>query len=62
MKKETLLILVCPACREKLTAKPEIENEAEIISGNLYCPPCDIYYPIENKIANMLAPELRDEF
>lgn len=62
MKKETLSILVCPACREKLTAKPEIETEDEIISGNLYCEKCGIYYPIENKIANMLPPELREEF
>ncbi|WNY28517.1 hypothetical protein MmiEs2_07080 [Methanimicrococcus stummii] len=62
MKKETLSILVCPACRNKLTAKPEEENETEIISGNLYCAECGIYYPIENKIANMLPPELRDEF
>ncbi|MDR0767308.1 MAG: methytransferase partner Trm112 [Methanosarcinales archaeon] len=62
MKKETLSILVCPVCRGKLTAKPETENEMEIISGNLYCGKCDIYYPIENKIANMLPPELRDEF
>ncbi len=62
MKKETLKILVCPACRGKLTAKPEIETENEIISGNLYCGKCSVYYPIENKIANMLPPELRDEY
>ncbi len=60
MKKETLTVLVCPACRKKLTAKPEIETDDEIISGNLYCGNCGIYYPIENKIANMLPPELRD--
>lgn len=35
MKKETLTILVCPSCRGKLTAKPKIETENEIISGNL---------------------------
>jgi len=62
MKKETLLILVCPICRQKLTVKPEEENETEIISGNLYCQTCRVYYPIENKIANMLPPHLREEF
>ncbi|MDV0445011.1 hypothetical protein MmiAt1_05630 [Methanimicrococcus sp. At1] len=62
MKKETLSVLVCPACRGKLTVKSEIETDAEIISGNLHCGACGIYYPIEDKIANMLPPELRDTF
>ena len=62
MKKETLSIMVCPVCRGTLAVKAEEETVSEIISGNLYCPVCDIYYPIENKIANMLPPELRDEF
>lgn len=62
MKKETLSILVCPVCRGGLTAKSEVENDIEIISGNLYCASCGIYYPVENGIANMLPPELRDEF
>ncbi|MCL2863177.1 MAG: methytransferase partner Trm112 [Methanimicrococcus sp.] len=62
MKKETLSIMVCPVCRGTLAAKPKEETDFEIISGNLYCSACDIYYPIEDKIANMLPPELRDEF
>lgn len=62
MKKETLSIMICPVCRGKLEAKPEEETDTEIISGNLYCQSCGIYYPIENKIANMLPPELRDSF
>jgi len=62
MKKETLEIMVCPICRGALDAKPEEETEFELISGNLYCASCKIYFPIENKIANMLPPELRDEF
>ena len=61
MKKETLSIMICPVCRGALAAKAEEENSFEIISGNLYCSVCDIYYPIEYKIANMLPPELRDE-
>jgi Uncharacterized conserved protein len=62
MKKETLKILVCPMCRNSLISKPEDENETEIISGNLYCPKCRVYFPIENKIANLLPPNLRDEY
>ena len=62
MKKETLSVMVCPVCRGALTAKAEEETDLEIISGNLYCQACGIYFPIENKIANMLPPELRDEF
>jgi len=62
MRKETLSILVCPCCHSNLKLKAVDENETEIISGNLYCQKCDIYFPIENKIANMLPPELRDTF
>jgi len=62
MKKETLKILVCPICCGPLISKPEDETETEIISGNLYCADCGVYFPIENKIANMLPPKLRDEF
>ena len=62
MKKETLSILICPGCRGALELKAVDETETEIISGNLYCQKCDIYFPIENKIVNMLLPELRDTF
>lgn len=62
MKKTTLPLLVCPICRAPLTAKPEEETETEIVSGNLYCAVCCVYYPIENKIANLLPPALRNEF
>ncbi|WNY24772.1 Trm112 family protein [Methanolapillus millepedarum] len=62
MKKENLCLFVCPVCRGELTVKPEIENadKTEIISGNLYCPACLIYYPVENKIPNLLPPDMRD--
>ncbi|WP_338099485.1 methytransferase partner Trm112 [Methanolapillus africanus] len=62
MKKSNLSLFVCPLCRGELTAKPEKENAngTEIVSGNLYCPACSIYYPIENKIPNLLPPDMRD--
>jgi uncharacterized protein YbaR (Trm112 family) len=62
MRKETLSILVCPGCHSRLELKDACETETEIISGNLYCKKCDVYFPIENKIANMLPPELRNTF
>jgi uncharacterized protein YbaR (Trm112 family) len=62
MRKETLAILVCPVCHSNLELKAVEETETEIISGNLYCQKCGVYYPIENKITNMLPPELRDTF
>ena len=62
MRKETLAILICPVCHGGLELKAVDETAAEIISGNLYCEKCDVYFPIENKIANMLPPELRDTF
>ncbi|WNY26929.1 Trm112 family protein [Methanolapillus ohkumae] len=62
MKKENLSLLVCPMCRKNLQAKPEEENadKTEIISGNLYCEACQIYFPIENKIPNLLPPDMRE--
>jgi len=62
MRKETLSLLICPICRSCLELKAADETETEIISGNLYCRKCDAYFPIENKIANMLPPELRSAF
>lgn len=57
MKKELTEILVCPVCRGELQLKIEAENEAEIVSGSLYCPKCEVRYPIVDAIPNLLPPE-----
>jgi uncharacterized protein YbaR (Trm112 family) len=60
MKKDLMDILVCPACKEELKLSVDEENEAEIVSGSLYCAKCDVTYPIIETIPNLLPPEQRD--
>ncbi len=57
MKKELLDILACPICKGDLELEIEKENEKEIITGFLRCRKCDIKYPIEDTIPNLLPPE-----
>ena len=57
MKKELMDILVCPVCKGELQLSVEEENEAEIITGSLYCSGCDVHYPVEDSIPNLLPPE-----
>ena len=52
-------ILVCPVCKGKLELSVEEENEKEIVTGFLYCPRCDVRYPIVETIPNLLPPEPR---
>ncbi len=57
MKKDLMNILVCPVCKGKLTLTIEKEDAKEIVTGKLYCPKCNVTYPIEDTIPNMLPPE-----
>jgi len=50
-------ILVCPVCKGKLILKADKENEKEIVSGSLFCGKCDVTYPIEDTIPNLLPQE-----
>jgi uncharacterized protein len=54
MKKDLMNILVCPACKGKLTLTIEKENEKEIVSGYLFCGKCNVRYPIVDTIPNLL--------
>jgi uncharacterized protein YbaR (Trm112 family) len=53
-------ILACPMCKGKLELSVEEEKEQEIITGSLYCPRCDVRYPIVDTIPNLLPPDQRD--
>ncbi len=53
-------ILACPVCKGKLELTVDEENEREIVRGTLYCPKCNVKYPIEDTIPNLLPPEKRD--
>ena len=57
MKRELMDILACPLCKGKLELKVEEENETEVLTGSLYCPKCDVHYPIFQAIPNLLPPE-----
>jgi uncharacterized protein YbaR (Trm112 family) len=59
MKRELMDILACPVCNGKLELSVEVEKEKEIITGSLYCPKCDVRYPIVDTIPNLLPPDLR---
>ncbi len=54
--------MVCPVCKGKLSVRAEKENEDEILSGNLFCPACAVYYPVVDGIPNMLPPDMRYSF
>ncbi len=52
-------ILVCPVCKGKLGLSVEEEKEEEIVTGSLYCPKCDVHYPVLEAIPNLLPPDQR---
>jgi len=65
MKKNLLDILRCPKCKgeleltiagkEKHSSTEDIPEEIE--RGTLHCEKCELDYPIEDGIPNMLPPE-----
>jgi uncharacterized protein YbaR (Trm112 family) len=57
MKRELMDILACPVCKGELKLKVDKENEIEIVTGSLYCPKCDVRYPISETIPNLLPPD-----
>ena len=60
MKKELMEILACPVCKGDLKLAVDEENEAEIVTGSLYCRKCDVRYPIKDTIPNLLPPDQSD--
>ena len=52
-------ILVCPVCKGELTLSVDEESETEIVTGSLYCPKCNVRYPIVDTIPNLLPPDQR---
>lgn len=54
MKKELLNILCCPTCKGDLSLKIKKEEKGEIITGTFTCKTCDVTYPIEDGIPDLL--------
>lgn len=57
MKRSLMEIIVCPVCKEKLELTVTAEEAEEIITGSLRCGKCEVDYPIEESIPNLLPPE-----
>jgi len=60
MKRELMDILACPVCKGGLELSVDEENETEIVAGSLYCPKCDVKYPIVDTIPNLLPLDQRN--
>ena len=60
MRKDLVDILACPMCKTPLELTVEEESGEEVISGHLSCKKCSERYPIEDRIPNLLPPEMRD--
>jgi len=60
MKRELMNILACPVCKGDLELSVTKENGQEIVRGSLWCPRCQVLYPIEESIPNLLPPEGRE--
>jgi uncharacterized protein len=49
-------ILCCPVCKGDLTLRIDVEDEKEILEGNLHCSKCNVDYPVREGIPNLLPP------
>jgi uncharacterized protein YbaR (Trm112 family) len=56
MKRSLMDILACPVCKGKLELKVVAEEGDEIVTGSLRCAKCNVTYPIEDSIPNLLPP------
>ena len=57
MKKVLMDILACPVCKGEFALKVDEGNDTEVAKGSLHCPRCNVGYPIEEGIPNLLPPE-----
>jgi uncharacterized protein YbaR (Trm112 family) len=61
MRKTLVDILACPVDKSPLVLTVEEDNADEVIQGYLTCEKCGEKYPIEDRIPNLLPPEMRDK-
>jgi len=60
MKRKLMDILACPVCKHHpLELKVDKEDDKEVLSGSIRCSKCEIDYPIEDGIPNMLPPSTK---
>ncbi|HET9477142.1 MAG TPA: methytransferase partner Trm112 [Dehalococcoidia bacterium] len=61
MRKDLVEILACPMDKSPLTLTVEEEAGDEVIRGFLSCGKCGEKYPIEDRIPNLLPPDMREK-
>lgn len=59
MRKDIVDILACPMDKSPLELSIEEANGDEVIQGMLTCTKCGERYPVEDRIPNLLPPEMR---
>ena len=59
MRKSLMDILVCPVCKGPITLTVTREQGGEIVAGSLRCAKCNVDYPIDDGIPNLVPPEMR---
>jgi len=59
MRKDLIDILACPMDKAPLELQVEQAQGDEVIQGALLCTKCGERYPIEDRIPNLLPPEMR---
>ena len=59
MRKDIVDILACPLDKSPLELAIDEENGDEVIQGSLTCTQCGEKYPIEDRIPNLLPPDMR---
>jgi uncharacterized protein YbaR (Trm112 family) len=61
MRKNLVDILACPVDKSPLTLAIDQETGDEVVQGSLTCTQCGEKYPIEDRIPNLLPPNMRDK-
>jgi uncharacterized protein YbaR (Trm112 family) len=59
VRKDLIDILACPMDKAPLELAVAEENGDEVIQGSLKCTQCGEVYPIEDRIPNLLPPDMR---
>ncbi len=61
MRKDLVEILACPVDKSPLALTSEEEAGDEVIQGYLTCSKCGEKYPIDDRIPNLLPPDMREK-
>jgi uncharacterized protein YbaR (Trm112 family) len=59
MRKDIVDILACPMDKSPLELTVDEANGDEVIQGVLTCTQCGEKYPIQDRIPNLLPPDMR---